>query len=167
MRSRAFLLLLLAGCAATPAGSGGGPAPAEAPRTVLAPDAALSFATITEQGVLLCILTRDWGLRAFLRREGGGFQTGNPLAPDRARFFRGGKVEAVLQPPAGPPPMPLAPGDTPAEFEVRGLAVTLVEVRDAREPDGFIVAAFSEFDAGEEGFSPAGPVRLPLRGPYP
>jgi len=142
------------------------PKPEDQPRT-LKPDPAKSFATLAgDAEFVVCIMGDGWALRAHLPRQPKAMPRGE-YHPRRCRLYRGEKIDTYIRPPAGPVPPP-PPGDGRCSIDkVADLVVTVGEVKEAREPDGWVEVSFSAFSAGERRYGPTGPIRLRLVGPRP
>jgi hypothetical protein len=141
------------------------------PATTLNPDLRKSFASPTGE-FTVCLHGDRRALRAYFALGAFPHTTGElplkrTLTPIRCVFYRGPNLERYVNPPKGPvsPPTPSTP-----EYSVRevaDLAVTIVARERKREPEAYVHVTLSEFTVGKETFAALGPIRLPLRGPYP
>ncbi len=154
------LAMLAVLCLAAPA-CGPWPAPPG-----LSPDLSLSFATLTESELVVCLVGDGFALRVLCPRGPGALPHG-VRTPRLAEFCQGEDLATYYRPSAGVPTPPVPGTIFYLRRPVEDLAVTVLSGHGAREPAGWLEVALSEFSAGRDRFGPTGPLRLPLRGPYP
>jgi len=130
---------------------------------VLEPDLSKSFATISETGTIICLLGEGWALQTSLPSPNATLTSGR--YPVDAKLIRGPDLETYIRPSAGPRTPPLPADERYTVLPVKGLVVAVHNT--VRAYGGAAILTFSVFEAGGSRFLSLGPVKLPIKGPYP
>jgi hypothetical protein len=130
---------------------------------VLEPDFSKSFATISETSTIIGILGEGWALQTSLPSPNATLKRGS--YPVDANLMRGPDLEKYIRPSAGPPTPPLPADERYTVLPVKGLVVVVHDT--VRAYGGPVILTFSGFEAGGSQFLSLGPIKLPIKGPYP